>query len=72
MPLGAGRRANLDQPLDLEAGASQDVDPVAVRQLELDPGLRRPLETVHAEVRPLELLATAPTAGQQRKAIGVP
>ena len=56
MRLGVGRRLELDQPLDLEAVRAQQVDPLAVREVELDAALR-PLEPAHAELRPLQRLA---------------
>ena len=52
--LGARRRLQLDQPFDAEVVGAEDVDPLAVREMELDPLLRGPLQAVEAELRPVE------------------
>ena len=56
MRLGIGRRLELDQPLDLEAVRTQQVDPLAVTEMELDAAFR-PLDPAQAELRPPERLA---------------
>src|SRR5439155_17751809 len=51
-------RLQLDEALDLEVVAAQEIDPHAVRQVELDSTalLDRPFELVNSELRTLQLL----------------
>jgi hypothetical protein len=55
VPLGAVRRVQLDEMLDVEPGRSQEPEPLAVREYELV-RLTRLFDASHASQRSLELL----------------
>src|ERR671936_1263315 len=56
--LCVGRSLKLDQPLNVEAVRPEQVDPDAVREVELDAAalLDRPVEPVHPKLRPEQAL----------------